>query len=192
MTPPAGIVVGGSAGALEGVREILSALPAGCRVPIAVALHVPARSEGRLLAEVLAACTPLGVREALDKEPFLGGAVYVAPPDYHLLLEAGPALALSIDEPVNMARPSIDVLFESAAEVLGARVVAALLSGANEDGARGLAAVVSAGGLALIESPGSAAYPAMPAAAARRSPSARALSMADLARTVAELAGSAS
>ena len=98
----------------------------------------------------------LPVCEAADKEPVRPGTVYFAPPDYHLLIDAGPSLALSADELVNYSRPSIDVLFESAADVYGARLLGIILTGANEDGAAGLAAVHAAGGITIVQEPDSA------------------------------------
>jgi two-component system chemotaxis response regulator CheB len=96
------------------------------------------------------------------------GTLYVAPPNYHLLLERGRSFALSVDPPVLFSRPSIDVLFESAAEAYGPHLAGVLLSGANEDGARGLGRIARAGGLTIVESPATAAVPTMPAAALQR------------------------
>ena len=96
------------------------------------------------------------------------GTVYFAPPDYHLLVDQGPRIALSIDQPVHYSRPSIDVLFESAADQYGERLVGILLSGANEDGARGLQAIQSAGGMTMVQDPASASMPTMPQAAIAR------------------------
>jgi two-component system chemotaxis response regulator CheB len=110
----------------------------------------------------------LPIREAEDKEPVAAGTVYFAPPDYHLLLDVGPILVLSADAAVHYSRPSIDVLFESAAVVYGERLLGIVLTGANEDGTAGCEAVQRAGGLTLVQHPGSAQSPAMPASALRR------------------------
>ena len=162
------IVVGGSTGAVQGLTTLLPALRAGLGCPVYVVLHLPPRRDA-LLPEVLQASCALAVKEAEDKEAPQPGTVYTAPPDYHLLLEAGPLLALSADPPVLFSRPAIDVLFESAADVYGAGLLAIVLSGASEDGAEGLAAVRRAGGMALVQDPGDALAPLMPQAARRRS-----------------------
>jgi two-component system chemotaxis response regulator CheB len=101
------------------------------------------------------------VQEADDKVPARGGSIYFAPPDYHLLIEAGPQLSLSVDEPVHFSRPSIDVLFESAAEVFGPRLLGILLSGASEDGSAGLGAIARAGGITAVQDPACAQSPLM-------------------------------
>jgi two-component system chemotaxis response regulator CheB len=181
------VVIGGSAGALDPLCEILAGLPADLSAPLAVVIHLPRRRPSHL-AEALATKTARPVREARDKEPIAPGVVYVAPPDYHLLVDEGPSFALSIDEPVHFSRPSIDVLFESAADVLGPNVVAVLLSGANADGARGLGAIARAGGVAIVQPPAEAETPTMPEAGLEMAPSARALGSAATCAAIAELA----
>jgi two-component system chemotaxis response regulator CheB len=114
-----------------------------------------------MLAEVFSRKCLLDVREAQDKEPVIAGTVYFAPANYHLLLDHGPQLALSVDDLVHHSRPSIDVLFESAAEVYGNRLLGIILTGANEDGAQGLAAVHDAGGLTVVQTPETAQSPQM-------------------------------
>lgn len=162
------VVVGTSAGGVEALSLLLPALPSSLRVPVLVVIHLP-RDRPSLLAEVFAPKCAVPVREIEDKEPIAPGAVYFAPPDYHLLLDKGsgegPNAALSMDDPVNYSRPSIDVLFESAAEIFGRGLMAVLLTGANEDGAAGLRTVRRAGGLTLAQSPEEAFAAAMPAAA---------------------------
>ena len=162
-TPTAAIVVGGSAGALDALAIILPVLPADFAIPIALALHVMPR-EPSLLADVLGARCALSVREADDKEPVERG-VYLASPDYHLLVEASRCFSLSVDEHVHFSRPSIDVLFESAAAVYGATLVGVLLSGANDDGARGLARVRAVGGITIVQDPATALVATMPESA---------------------------
>jgi two-component system chemotaxis response regulator CheB len=120
---------------------------------------------------------PVPVREAEDKELAAPGTVYVAPPDYHLLLDAKCALVLALDAPVNMSRPAIDVLFESAAWALGADVLGILLTGANADGARGLAAIAGGGGACWVQSPETAFMSMMPRSGLLAVPQARALSL---------------
>jgi two-component system chemotaxis response regulator CheB len=146
------VVIGASAGGIDGLLLVLPALPAALPVPVCVVLHLP-RERPSLLVDIFAAKCSLKVKEAEDKEPALPGTVYFAPPDYHLLLDSGPQLALSADEPVHFSRPSIDVLFESAADVFAQRLFGVLLTGASEDGAAGLAAVRHAGGVTAVQQP---------------------------------------
>ena len=110
------------------------------------------------------------MKVAEDKEPIVGGTIYFAPPDYHLLVESGRTFALSLDERVHFSRPAIDVLFESAAEAYGERLMGVILSGANADGAAGLRAVAAAGGIAVVQSLESPEMIAMPAAALQAAP----------------------
>ncbi|MGC4086878.1 MAG: chemotaxis protein CheB [Polyangiaceae bacterium] len=160
------IVIGGSAGALEALGALLPALPRDYPLPIAVVLHVPPGRPSQLV-NVLGLYSALPVREADDKQPFCAGVVHVAPPNYHLLLEKNGCFALSVDDPVLFSRPSIDVLFESAADALGPLALGVLLSGANEDGAHGLLRIQRAGGQVVVQDPDSAPARAMPDAALR-------------------------
>jgi two-component system chemotaxis response regulator CheB len=163
------VAIGASAGGVEVLSALLSALPADCRASFFVVVHIP-RERPSLLAEVFRTRCALPVREAEDKEPVQPGTVYFAPPDYHLLLDRGPACALSSDEPVHFSRPSIDVLFESAADIYGERLLGLILTGANQDGAEGLAAVGRAGGRTVVQEPGCAAVPFLPEAALQQGP----------------------
>jgi two-component system chemotaxis response regulator CheB len=163
------IVVGGSAGALDALARILPALPPTFARPVAVVLHLPPNKPS-YLADVLGARSTLPVKEAEDKEPLEPGKVYVAPPNYHLLIERRGCFSLSCDEPVLFSRPAIDVLFESAADAYGDALLGVLLSGASEDGARGLARIRADGGWTLVQSPESASSRAMPEAALRLAP----------------------
>lgn len=158
------IAIGGSAGSIEALGVLLPALPATLRAAVFIVLHLP-RERPSLLCEIFQPRCALPLREAQDKEPVEPGTVYFAPPDYHLLVDAGPALALSVDAPVHFSRPSIDVMMESAADAFGERLIGVLLSGANQDGAQGLAAVQAAGGMTIVQHPDSAPMSAMPEAA---------------------------
>jgi len=160
------IVAGGSAGAIEALTSILPALPADFPIPIAITLHVHPHKPSHL-AQVLGMHSALVVKEAEDKEPLMPSTVYLAPPNYHLLVEAQHYFSLSVDDPVLFSRPSIDVLFDSAADAVGPALVGLLLTGASEDGARGLARIQRAGGLTLVQAPSTAAVPTMPQAALR-------------------------
>jgi two-component system chemotaxis response regulator CheB len=173
------VVLGGSAGALDAPGKILPSLPGDYPLPVALVLHLPA-SGPSYLADVLRATGALPVKEAEDKEPILPAALYLAPPNYHLLVEKTGRFSLSVDDPVLFSRPSIDVLFESAAEVFGPRTVAVLLSGANEDGARGLRRVHELGGRTVVQAPRTAFARAMPEAALRLTPGAIVLSLSEL------------
>jgi len=162
--PIKAVVIGASAGAVQALQAILPRLPAGYPLPVLVVVHVPPDRSNVLLPLFQARCQ-IRVKEAEDKEPLVGGVIYFAPSDYHMLVEADGALALSTEEAVNFSRPSIDVLFESAADTFGQGLVGVILTGANNDGAAGLAAVVEAGGAAIVEDPAQAYASAMPHAA---------------------------
>jgi two-component system, chemotaxis family, protein-glutamate methylesterase/glutaminase len=163
------IAIGGSAGALEVLVELLASLPQTFRAPVVVVVHLPADSNGSF-ADLLRSRCALAVTEAEDKLIPTGGGVYVAPADYHLLFERHGAMALSADRPVHYSRPSIDVLFESAALAFGPRVLGILLSGASADGAAGLASIRNRGGLTWVQSPDSARVPLMPREALAMAP----------------------
>jgi two-component system chemotaxis response regulator CheB len=179
------IVIGGSSGALDALSYILPALPAHFSIPIAIVLHVPANRPS-LLADVLGARCALPVREVEDKEPVAAGTVFVAPPNYHLLIERQRTFALSIDAPIHYSRPSIDALFESAAEAYGESLLAVLLAGANEDGARGVGRVKAMGGTAIVQEPATSQSPEMPNAAIRVAPVDRVLAPVGIAEFLIE------
>lgn len=170
------VVIGASAGAVQALQTILPALAAGYELPVLVVVHVPP-DRANMLVPLLQAKCEIAVKEAEDKEVLAPGAVYFAPSDYHLLVETKESLALSIDEAVNYSRPSIDVLFQSAADTYGPGLVGVVLTGANHDGAAGLRAIVDAGGLAVVEDPASAYAAAMPLAALEACPSARIMNL---------------
>lgn len=160
------VVIGASLGGLAALRVVLGALPHGYPLPVAVAQHRSSGGLGSLdgLASVLRRWVELPVVDAEDKAPLEPGWIVLAPADYHLLVERD-HFALSTDESVSYARPSVDVLFESAADSHGAGVVAVVLTGAGRDGARGVKAVRRAGGRVLVQEPSTAEAPAMPQAA---------------------------
>ncbi len=174
------VVIGASAGAIQALSEILPALPADFSLPILIVVHVPA-DRSNILAPLFDKKCEMAVREAEDKEPALGGMIYFAPPGYHLLVEAEGTLSLSSDEEVLYSRPSIDVLFESAADAYGPAVIGIILTGANCDGAKGLKAIAAAGGTALVQEPDNAYASAMPQTALAECASARAMSLAQIA-----------
>lgn len=155
------IVVGASAGAIEALGVLLPELPAELPVPVIVVVHLPSNRPS-LLVELFSPKCALAVREAEDKQLVSPRTVWFAPPGYHLLVERDRSFALSVDEPVNYSRPSIDVLFESAAEAYRHRLLALVLTGANHDGTHGAEVVRAAGGLVAVQDPSTAIAPAMP------------------------------
>jgi two-component system chemotaxis response regulator CheB len=163
------VVIGASAGGVEALSVLLPALPADSKAAVFIVLHLP-RDRPSLLSEIFARRCRLPVREAQDKQSVTPGTVYFAPTNYHLLVDAGPQLALSADDPVHHSRPSIDVLFESAAHVYGSRLLGIILTGANEDGAEGLAAVHDGGGVTVVQEPATAHSPQMVVAALKLRP----------------------
>ncbi|WP_182422146.1 chemotaxis protein CheB [Aureimonas sp. ME7] len=183
---PQAVVIGASAGALEALSSILPKLPKGFGLPIMVVVHVPPGKRS-ILAELFQAKCRVPVREVDDKEPIVSGTVYFAPPDYHLLVENETSLSLSSDEAVLFSRPSIDVLFESAADAYGAGLVGIVLTGANHDGAKGLRAILDARGTALVQDPATALAAAMPEGALRMSPGARIASLDEIAAYLVEV-----
>ena len=158
------IVIGASWGGLHAVGEVLSALPEEPCAAIVVAQHRGTATPDGGLAALLDLRTTLKVRDVDDKQPIERGCVYLAPPDYHLMIEDG-YFALSTAERVQYARPSVDVLFESAADAFGDRLVGVILTGANEDGAAGLARVKERGAIAIVQDPATAERRSMPDAA---------------------------
>ena len=159
------VVIGASWGGLHALTTIVQALPPTLAAPILIVQHRSKDAAG-LLAELLQDVTPLPVLEVEDKEPLVDGQVYVAPPDYHVLVDDG-HLALSTDAAVRYSRPSIDVSLASAADAFEARAIGVVLTGANDDGARGLRHIVERGGWGIVQSPETAEVRTMPEAALR-------------------------
>jgi two-component system chemotaxis response regulator CheB len=179
------IVVGASAGALDALSTILPRLPASFSLPVIVVVHVPPDKQS-LLAELFRAKCSVNVKEAEDKEPIRPGTIYFAPPDYHVLVETNGILSLSSEEPVMFSRPSIDVLFESAADSYGPGLIAIVLTGANNDGAMGAKAVMDAGGKIIVQDPEEAFASAMPLAAIAMNPDAMIIPVSKIAAYLLE------
>jgi two-component system chemotaxis response regulator CheB len=158
------VVIGTSAGGLNAMKVLFSALPASFALPCVVVQHIGARSDGWWI-EFLNEKSALQIKEADEKESIEKGTVYVAPPNYHLLVEKDKTFSLTIDERVNYARPSIDLLFESAAYAYTDRLIGILLTGSNHDGAGGLKKIGELGGLTIVQDPATAEWPGMPASA---------------------------
>jgi two-component system chemotaxis response regulator CheB len=162
-------VIGVSAGGIEALKVLLPLLPASVPFPIVIVQHRDSRSNG-FLAEYLNRMSEIVVSEAEDKEPLCAGHVYLAPAGYHLLIESDRSFSLSADARVNYSCPSIDVLFESAADAFQESLIGIVLTGANADGARGLKAIKARGGVAIVQNPATAESSAMPHAALRATP----------------------
>lgn len=174
------VVIGVSAGGVEALGRLLPALPADLNAAVAVVLHIPPDRHSRL-PELFAPRCRLALKEVEDKEPVQANTVYFAPPDYHMLVEPGGSFSLSQDEPVNFSRPSIDMLFESAALAYRASVLGIILTGASADGAAGLKSLREAGGTAWVQDPDDAAMPVMPASAISEAGADRILSLNQMA-----------
>jgi two-component system chemotaxis response regulator CheB len=160
------VAIGASAGGIDALFTLLKDLEPPVPAALVLVLHLPEQHESRL-AQVFGNRTRLPVEEAQPHAPVRPGTIYFAPPGYHLLVEGDHTFSLSCDPPVLFSRPSIDVLFESCAEAYGNRLLGVVLTGANEDGSRGLAAIKAWGGLTAVQDPGEAAHPVMPEAAIR-------------------------
>jgi two-component system, chemotaxis family, protein-glutamate methylesterase/glutaminase len=184
---PQAIVIGASAGGVQALSCLLPALPTDFALPVLVVVHVPPHKENALVALFERKCA-LPVKEAEDKEALRPGTIYFAPPDYHLLVETREALALSSDEVVNHSRPAIDVLFETAADAFGPGLTGIVLTGANQDGSRGLRAIADASGIAIVQDPATAEVNAMPEAARVAVPDAKVMTLDEIASFLQELA----
>ena len=180
------VVIGASAGGVDALLQVLTGLPKGYKLPVVVVLHLPEDRQS-LLSEVFGHRMAIPVREATDKQPLDEGTLYFAPAGYHLLLESDCSFSLSCDAPEFFSRPSINVLLESAADALGDGTCGILLTGANEDGARGMARIGAAGGLTVVQDPQEAQCPDMPRAALALRPPDYVLPLKDIHTLIANL-----
>lgn len=162
------IAIGGSAGAIKALLHILPGLPENYPLAIMIVVHMPELFESRL-PHIFNQYMALPAQQALDKAPIQKGQVYFAPPGYHLSVEANRCFSLSCEEPVHFSRPAIDILMASAADTYGPTLAGILLTGANQDGAEGMANIHAAGGLTIVQDPQEAEIAAMPLAAIKRS-----------------------
>lgn len=185
----AAVAIGASAGGIDALFHLLQDWPGGPRAPLIVVLHLPEDHESRL-AEILMPRLGFPVEEARPGAPVAAGRLHVAPPGYHLLVETDHTFSLSCDPPVLFSRPSIDVLFESCADAYGPGLCAIVLTGANEDGAAGLACVRRQGGLIAVQDPAHAAHPVMPQAAIRAAGPDLVLALPQLRALLLQVAGS--
>jgi two-component system chemotaxis response regulator CheB len=179
------VVIGTSWGGLHALRRVLGGLPAKFDVPVVVVQHRH-RDSDHLLVSLLQDHTPLSVTEVEDKTELAPGGVYVAPAEYHVLVEVG-HLALSTEEPVRYSRPSIDVTFESAADSYGSRTIGVVMTGANDDGARGLRRIADRGGAAVVQDPSTAESAVMPAAAIKLVPDAKVATIDEMGKIIGNL-----
>lgn len=180
------VAIGTSWGGLRALGRILPALPKDFPLPVVVVQHRRADSPRDAMSAVLDSSSSLPVRDIEDKDPIQPGYVYLAPADYHLIVEPG-HFALSTDGPVDFARPSVDVLFETAADSYGGSLIAVVLTGSNADGSRGLVAVKRGGGLVIAQHPDSAERSNMPLAAIDTGLVDRVLPLGDIAGALTEL-----
>lgn len=162
------IVIGTSAGGLNALKEILLKIPTGFPVPILIVQHIRADSEDYWIKNLNTQCK-VKVKEAEEKEEIAKGNVYIAPPDYHMLVEIDRTITLSQEEKVNFSRPSIDVLFETASDVYQDKLMGVVLTGASKDGAVGLRKIKKNGGVTVVENPATAEFSLMPTEAVRAS-----------------------
>jgi two-component system chemotaxis response regulator CheB len=182
------VAVGVSAGGVHALNLVLPGLPAGFPLPVIVVQHVYPLAENRIVGLFDDRCE-LRVKEAEEKEPVLPGHVYYAPPNYHLLVEEDRTFSLSTEERVNYARPSIDVLFETASDAYGSRLVGVVLTGANRDGSEGLQRIKEAGGLTVVQDPDEAEVDVMPRAALKAVDVDHVLSLTEMGPFLVRLAG---
>lgn len=180
------VVIGTSAGGIDALPKLLQTLPKNFAPPVIIVIHLARDRESRL-AESLSRHCLLPVKEADDKEELCAGTVYLAPRNYHLLIEDDLRFSLDIDEPVSFSRPSVDVLFESAAYVFRENLVGVILTGANGDGAKGLQLIKKLGGISVVQDPGEARFPAMPEAAIEQTPVDYVLPLAEIASLLVRL-----
>ena len=180
------IAFGASAGGVEALSAVLPALTRPLGLAAFVVLH-RLRDRAGLLTKIFAPKCELTVCEPDDKQQVVPGSIYFAPSDYHMLIDHGPCITLSADELVHYSRPSIDVLFESAADVYGSHLLAVVLSGANADGAAGAVAVRRAGGYVVVQDPHSARVPLMPQSVLDRMQPDAVLPVAGIGRLLASL-----
>jgi two-component system chemotaxis response regulator CheB len=179
------VAIGTSWGGLTAMSRLLGSLSGDFPLPIVVVQH-RSKDSDRLLAQLLQDATDLEVCEVDDKDLLEAGKVHVAPADYHVMVERG-YLSLTIEAPVRYSRPSIDVMFTSAADAYGTEAIGVVLTGANEDGSHGLAHIAQRGGKAIVQSPKTAEIPTMPDAALRAVPGAEALALPDIGKRLIEL-----
>jgi two-component system chemotaxis response regulator CheB len=178
-------IVGTSWGGLSALRELVGSLPADLNLPVVLVQHRHKQSD-HVMQTLLQDRTSLNVCEVEDKAPIVAGAIYIAPADYHLLVEPG-YFTLSVDEPIRYSRPSIDLTFSTAVDVFGNHTIGVVLTGANADGAEGLRRVHERGGLTIVQDPATAESPTMPTAALKAVPTAHVMPVRAIGPFLAEM-----
>ncbi len=173
------IVIGVSSGGLNVMKIIFARLPADFKTPVIIVQHISSRSENQWI-QLLNDKSKLHIKEADEKEKIEKGNIYIAPPNYHLLIEKNKTFSLTVDEKVNYARPSIDVLFESAADTYKNKLIGVILTGSNNDGSNGLKRIHECGGLTIVQDPQTAESDYMPASAIAAIQPAYILSLEDI------------
>ena len=163
------IVIGASSGGLHALKRLLPALPAEFPCPVLIVQHISPVSENYLTV-ILDKVSKIRVKEADEKEVIRPGTAYIAPPDYHMLVEAGKTLSFSVEDKVNYSRPSIDVLFQTAADAYKEHLIGILLTGANADGSEGMTYIKKRGGFTIVQDPAEAESPFMPKSAIQHNP----------------------
>ncbi|MDD2732985.1 MAG: chemotaxis protein CheB [Desulfuromonadaceae bacterium] len=158
------LVIGVSTGGVTALKHLLGGLPADFPIPVLIVTHITPDSDDGMAVLLNSLCS-IRVKEADELECITSGTAYLAPANYHLLVERGGTLALSIDPPVNYARPSVDVLFESAADVFGSELIGVILTGAGSDGSKGLLKIKEYGGVTIVQNPADAEIDSMPRSA---------------------------
>jgi two-component system, chemotaxis family, protein-glutamate methylesterase/glutaminase len=186
IKPCHALVIGGSAGSLQVLLQVLPEINPAISFAVIIVVHRKAGPD-HLLTDLLASKTSLPVKEAEEKEPILPAHIYIAPPDYHLLIENSRTFSLDQSEKINFSRPSIDVTFDSASHVYGRHLACLLLSGSNADGVEGLLSVNKNGGDTLVQDPETAAVSYMPAHAIRNVASAQVLRIEEMAGVINDL-----
>lgn len=181
------IVIGASFGGIEAIKKLLSGLPASFNIPIAVVLHIGSNNINTFISS-LDKISHYKVKEAEEKEIIMPRKMYFAPPNYHLQFEKNFAFSLSTDEKVNYSRPSIDVLFETAAWAFGNELLGILLTGSNNDGANGLKTINDFGGITIVENPKTAFAKTMPETAIAKSKPNYILDLEEIAKKITEIA----
>ncbi len=180
------IVIGASAGGFHALKKLLTKLPNEFSMPIFIVQHMSPTSDN-YMAEFLNKKSDLVVKEADEKEEIKGGTVYIAPPNYHMLIEEDFSISLSTENKINYSRPSIDILFESASFVYGRSLIGVVLTGANSDGTNGLLSIKNNGGYCIVQEPTEAESTAMPLAAIEKVAPHKVLKLKDIASFLIKL-----
>ena len=182
------VVIGTSAGGMEALSRILTKLPLNFAAPILIVQHLSPQSDGYMARRFNEICN-VTVKEAHEKEMILPGTVYIAPANYHLLVENDETISLTVDEKVNYARPAVDVLFETASDTYQDGLIGIILTGANSDGSKGLKKIKERGGLAIVQDPHTAVASSMPKAAIKETSVDYVLVVDEIAKKLIELVG---